>query len=254
MSQQDHWYSQGAPPLDQPIPEPPRTNVLGIVGLVMGVVSLCACSGMLSPVALVVSLFALFRPQRGWAIAGVIVSALGCCCFLPIGLPVLLVATGVVSLSAMTIWIGTTLGLSPQQKTVLHSFVIGALLSAHYGATQTLPASLDELDLDPVILRDGWGHPFEYELDDKGGFILRTIGSDGVAGTGDDFELQGVARGGRIEIVAPATPRAPAGGSGTGSTGGPGGNGHGSTAPSDQSEPDAAPAETEPGGSGAGAR
>lgn len=206
MSQQGHWYSEGAPPLDQPI-EAPRTNTLGIVGFVLGIVGLCGCGGLVSPIGLVVSVIALFRQPRGWAIAGTILSALGCCCMLPIGLPVLLMATGIVSVSAFVLWIAATFATNPGARTALFAFVIGGMLIAYHQQNGSLPPTLDDLDLDPRILRDGWDRPFIYELDDKGGFVIRTIGADGVEGTADDFELEGVNRGGSIEIRDRRGPR-----------------------------------------------
>jgi molecular chaperone DnaK len=67
----------------EPTPAPPPTNGLGIAGFVCSLVGLCA-GGLLSPVGLILSLVALGREPRGFAIAGVILGALGSCGFLPL--------------------------------------------------------------------------------------------------------------------------------------------------------------------------
>ncbi|MBX3354460.1 MAG: type II secretion system protein GspG [Phycisphaeraceae bacterium] len=214
MSQQGHWYSEGAPPTDSPLP-PPRVNGLGIAGFVVGLIGLCGCLGLLSPIGLILSLFALTRAPRGWAIAGTVVSAIGCCCLLPMGLPLVLVATGVVSVSAFAIWIVNTFGLGPEGKTALFASIVAAMISIYYAQNGVLPPTLDDLDLAPEILRDGWGQPFVYEITDQGGFVLRTLGADGKEGTADDFELEGVLQGGSLQIQPrprrlPVVPTAPA--------------------------------------------
>jgi len=242
MSQQGHWYSEGAPPLDQPVPPPTGANGWGIAGFVVGLVGLCGCGGLLSPIGLLLSVFGLFRAPRGWAVAGAIVSALGCCCLLPVGVPVVLVMTGAISVSALVIWVGTTFQLAPPAKTALHATVISTMIAAHYGASQTVPQELDELDLEAPVLVDGWGKPFDYKVTDRGGFILRSAGGDGTLDTGDDFDMEGIPNGGALQIVT--APRGPRAGGGTAPTPAPTGAPNADDGPADGAKP-AAPADAD---------
>jgi len=200
MTGQAHWYNEGAPPVEQPVAPAPRANAWGIAGFVVGLVSLCGCSGLLSPIALLLSVVGLFRPPRGWAVAGTIVSVIGCCLF-PAGLSGLLLVSGVISVSAFVLWIERNLGFGPEAKTGIRAAAIMAMLSFHVARHGDLPTSLDDLDLEPTILTDGWGQPFVYSVDDQADrFTLTTPGKDGAQGTGDDLEFGGTVRNGQLQI------------------------------------------------------
>lgn len=210
--------------MEQPVVPGPRANVLGIAGFVVGLVSICGCLGLLSPIALILSVFGLFRPPRGWAVAGTIVSILGLCLF-PVGLSSVLVGTGVVGLSALVLWLERTLSLGPDWQTGFRAVVIIAMLHMYVGRHGDLPASLDDLQLDSAMLVDGWGQPFVYAVDAQtDSFTLTTAGKDGAPGTGDDLEFRGEVRNGQLQMddkprrggggttipAAPTTPTAPA--------------------------------------------
>jgi len=88
-------------------PMPPGTNepqnVLGIVGLILSLVSLLLTCGILSPIALIVSTIGMFQKPRGTAVAGLVLSLVGCLFFV-----------GLVGL----FWLGTELVPSPDGKNI----------------------------------------------------------------------------------------------------------------------------------------
>lgn len=205
MSEQGHWYTEGAPPVDQLIEEPPRSNWLGLTGFIVSIVGLCASGGLLSPVGLVLSVIGLFKRPKGFAIAGTIVSLLGFCC-LPVSIPTILIASGASSSSKVGMWAERTFSLDPDGKTFVRIAVLSTEIPIYAARNNgSIPSSLDQLNVEPEGLKDGWGNPFKYELDDKGGFLLWSAGRDGSEGTADDIELIGVNRGGSIQVV-PNTP------------------------------------------------
>jgi len=60
-----------------PVPQP-DTNVLGLVGFIVSIVSLMFTCGLLSPIGLILSLIGTFKAPRGLAIAGTVLGVLGC--------------------------------------------------------------------------------------------------------------------------------------------------------------------------------
>jgi len=201
MSGQAPW-GYDAPP-EPPAAQPTGVNGLGIAGFVIGIVGFCVLGGLLAPLGLLLSIIGLFKQPRGWAVAGTVVNLGTLCCCVPLTLPIILVAVGVVSLSAMTLWITDTFAgsLGARGVTGLHIGAIFVALSMYFAEHQKVPDSLDAMGLDPRMLTDGWGRPFQYQVtDDPEGFRLWTVGRDGVEGTGDDLEFQGVVRGGGLSF------------------------------------------------------
>ncbi|MBX2851534.1 MAG: hypothetical protein KTR15_07305 [Phycisphaeraceae bacterium] len=72
--------------------QPPPTNALGIAGFVVSLSGMIVCLGLTCPLGLVLSLIALAKSPRGYAIAGSIVGALGSV----LGVLTALVFTGVI--------------------------------------------------------------------------------------------------------------------------------------------------------------
>ncbi|MEM9109031.1 MAG: DUF4190 domain-containing protein, partial [Planctomycetota bacterium] len=57
--------------------QPPPTNALGIAGFVVSLSGMIVCLGLISPIGLVLSLIALAKSPRGYAVAGSIIGLLG---------------------------------------------------------------------------------------------------------------------------------------------------------------------------------
>src|SRR4051794_20572043 len=74
---QPNPYGQPYQPYPYNPPTPAPTNGLGIAGFVVSLVGLILTGGILCPIGLLLSLFALFRRPRGFAIAGFIIGIIG---------------------------------------------------------------------------------------------------------------------------------------------------------------------------------
>ena len=165
---------------------PKQTNGLGLAGFIIALVGLCS-GGVLSPIGLILALVALKDRPKGLAIAGVVIGALGSCgilvslIFLPFLLASLLVALGATGLALA---IGGNQLMAQAEMTALHDR-IGEYQQSH----GTPPLLLTDLDPAPDqrLLTDPWGNPYEYVAAPDGTFTLRSLGEDGVTGTGDDI-------------------------------------------------------------------
>jgi len=139
------------------------SNPLGIVGFVLSL--LC----ITSPLGLLISLIALFKNPKGFAIAGVMLGMIG---------------TAIIGIAAWIFMVFGTLILSMIQ--------IGADLDEmqvdienYVAANQELPASLDDIGWTGT---DPWDNEYVYTLDaETQVWSLRIIGPDGIAETDDDL-------------------------------------------------------------------
>lgn len=168
----------------------PESNGLGLAGFVCSLVGLCS-GGLLSPVGLILSLVALGRQPRGFAIAGVVLGLLGSCgiilsiVFLPLFLLGVLASAGVAG--------GVIAMLGPQLEAQFDMAMVSQAVAEYRDRTGALPLRLDEVDIrDSDMLTDPWGNTYVYELsDDAMTFTLRSMGPDGQDGTADDVEMEG---------------------------------------------------------------
>lgn len=157
------------------------TNGLGIAGFICSLVGLLTC-GILSPVGLLLSLAAMFRPPRGFAIAGVMLGILGS----------LWVAT-------ITVVVSLTIGLAAAAQVVLGAGDVTALFDIaviqravrqHHQETGALPRTLDELSLEEGALTDSWGARYTYTIGPGGrSYTIESPGRDGQMGTADDIRF-----------------------------------------------------------------
>ena len=92
--------NQSLPAPSQPPSQPPvviqtaPSNGLGVAGFVTSLVSLLFLCGFLSPVSLLMSVIALFKKPRGFAIAGTIISSIQVLLILLIGVGPILAVIG----------------------------------------------------------------------------------------------------------------------------------------------------------------
>lgn len=170
------------------------TNPLGVAGFVISIVGLCV-GGLLSPVGLVLSLIALGKQPRGFAIAGTIIGALGSCGIIIalVAIPVILAL--VLAMAGMT---AAALGIAafagPQAEAQIEMFVLTTNIEERIQQSAgTLPATLDEAasTLSEAQKTDPWKHPYVYEVTQEGkAFRLYSMGPDGLAATPDDVQYK----------------------------------------------------------------
>ena len=154
-------------PEPQPIPALRQSNVLGIVGFVL---SFC-----LSPIGLILSVVALAKQPRGFAIAGTIIGLLGS-----------LVWAGLIFVFVM---------FGPAFVSIFEDTSDYAQISRAIDAYKTqnagaLPPDLAALNLSANVIEDHDGNPYAYSADPSTGeWTITFIGWDGVHDSGDEVDL-----------------------------------------------------------------
>lgn len=186
-----------------------ETNPMGLAGFIVSLVGFLSC-GLLSPIGLIMSLVGLGRQPKGFAIAGVVLGALGSCgiivglLFFPIFLFSLLAAVGIAG--------GAAALFGPRVESAIEMGIISGALEQYYDQHGAWPASLSEPDVrvhvpDGALMTDPWGNPYVYRLGADGqSYELFSMGPDGVADTADDLDEDGDPR--QIPS-APSTPAPP---------------------------------------------
>lgn len=161
---------------------PAPTNSLGVAGFVVSLTGLIATCGVLSPIGMLLSFFALFRKPRGFALAGLVLGIAGSFWILLVTL-VGLVAAG-----------GAAVGIHAANQHMEYARdyeAISASVEQYKSQAGFVPASLLELsNVTDDQLKDQWGNYYNYTVGADGqSFTLKSDGADGVAGTDDDFDL-----------------------------------------------------------------
>lgn len=157
---------------------PRPSNGLGIAGFVVSLVGLLATCGVLCPLGLLLSLFALFRRPRGLAIAGTVIGLVG------------------------SVWVvGALLFVTTARMTAVEraeyvraadvtraAFAQGnQLIEIHRAEQGRLPDGVAGNKL-LLELTDGWGGSIRYDIqDDDKTYLLRSAGPDGTFDTADDL-------------------------------------------------------------------
>jgi hypothetical protein len=172
---------------DAYVPTKP-TNGLGIAGFVVSLVGLLGTGGLLCPIGLIMSLIALGRQPKGFAIAGVVIGLLGTCGGLIVALAF---GAAVLALLGITAAVAFAALNDPQRMELTIDMAnIDQAIKRIQGTSKYPPASLTELHLDAETLRDPWGNAYVYVLrDKKPGYDVLSSGKDGVAGTPDDVAM-----------------------------------------------------------------
>ena len=151
------------------LPPQPSSNPLAIAGFVL---AFC-----ISPLGLILSLFAAFRAPRGFAIGGIVVGALGTVVWIIIGLGAMVAAP----------FIAKGIELSSDYTSINSS--ISGYASQNNGA---LPDDLSAAGVTGDIAQDPFGHPYGYEKKSDGsGWELILVGPDNQPGTSDDQRITG---------------------------------------------------------------
>jgi hypothetical protein len=162
-----------------------QSNTLGLAGFICSLVGLFT-GGLLSPVGLVISLVALGKQPRGFAVAGLILGLIGTC-----GGIILVLFFGAMILALLGI-IVLAVALSETEKIEITSDMvkIAAAVQHYKDQNHYLPAGLELLTLQESTLRDPWGEKYRYvQKDPKEDFDIVSSGEDKAFDTKDDVKL-----------------------------------------------------------------
>jgi hypothetical protein len=161
-----------------PPPMAPESNGLGLAGFITSLVGLVVTGGLLCPIGLILSLIALSRRPRGFAIAGTVLGAVGSCGSCLVALFVIpLVAGGLLFAAFALVASGGVSGLN----TLDHMMQVDRAITQYVHVHHTLPESLSDLNLPADLLEDGWGTPLQYSVTRDGAhehWTLQSAGSD----------------------------------------------------------------------------
>lgn len=170
---QPNPYGQPYQPYPYTPPTPQPSNGLGIAGFVVSLVGIVT-GGILSPIGLLLSLIALFRPPRGFAIAGLIIGLIGSLVLL-----VWLFFFGMMGFACFHIGKIAANTAAPMARA---EEIINRYSFAHH---RDLPEDPEGNTLITGI-NDGWGHPLHYHKVAPNSYELRSAGPDGIYDNGDD--------------------------------------------------------------------
>jgi len=169
----------------QPHPNHSESNGLGLAGFIVSLVGLVSC-GLIAPVGLILSLVALGKRPKGFAIAGVIIGLLGSIwfflAFFVFGLAAIMALVGLGMIAAIAV-AAASIGENAMN--------IYGDIEAYYDANGAAPMTLADIGTyTPAELEDNWGSPIRYQVSADGQEIwLRSDGKDKLPGTSDDFEF-----------------------------------------------------------------
>ncbi|MFI4862408.1 MAG: hypothetical protein ACIAXF_17215 [Phycisphaerales bacterium JB063] len=145
-------------------PNTPPSNALGLTGFILSIVGMVLCLGVLCPVGALVSLVAVFRPSRGFAIAGLIIGVLG-------------------TLLWALLW---TLYFSlPSLVPDFDLYYAQTEIDDHYLMYGVLPSEADGQQMIDWY-DDEWGTVYRYHRVDDQGYEIISAGPDRQFATADD--------------------------------------------------------------------
>jgi hypothetical protein len=163
-------------------------NTLGLVGFIISLVGLVLTGGILCPIGLILSLVAIGRQPRGFAIAGVILGFLGTC-----GGVLAVLVFGAVILAALGIGAAAmfvAMAEPERMEITIDMAQIAERIEQERHRGDYLPASLTALNLPSETLVDPWGNNYEYTLtEEKPGYDIISYGPDGQIASLDDIHL-----------------------------------------------------------------
>jgi type II secretory pathway pseudopilin PulG len=168
---------QGYPQGQQIIIQSPPSNGLGTAGFIISLIGFVFTGGILCPLGLILSFFALFKPPRGLAIAGFIIGLIGTAIDL-----IAFLFFGAVILSCLGLGMSVA---AMETKTQAALSDADQRVQQYYLDNRTLPSDLDGNALIDS-LRDGYGHRLRYYQDPPSSYQIHSAGPDGRFGTADD--------------------------------------------------------------------
>ncbi len=164
-----HFDPQRGAGFDDFSDERKGSNVLGIVGFILSLLCVTA------PLGLLISLIALFKQPRGFAIAGAIIGIL------------FSAVMGVAAWSVVKI-VPFATGMSYLARISVDHEIIKRQAEQFNAESGAWPAALTAMNLPPNTSVDPWGKPYQYVLKDEL-WTITTAGPDGEFGNEDDFTI-----------------------------------------------------------------
>lgn len=161
------------------VSRPSGSNGLGIAGFIVSLLGPCTC-GVLSPIGLVLSSMALFRPPRGFAIAGTVLGVLG----------TVLLSVAVVGLFQFSNVTGIGVLQFPTfAQTSPQMIEATEVIDDYYSQQNALP---DEAEGQRLLSgrTDVWGAALRYRRLDANQYAIVSAGPDGQFDTDDDLSLR----------------------------------------------------------------
>jgi hypothetical protein len=167
----------------QPEHQNSESNGLGLAGFIVSLLGFVGTCGLLSPIGLIMSLIALRKQPKGFAIAGVVLGALGVLWFF-----LAIFFFGAVILAMLGLGLMAAVLMATTQIGE-NAFTLYGDIEAYYEANGNAPTALTVMGTyTPDQLTDNWGVPIRYEVSADGQEIwLRSDGEDMTQGTGDDM-------------------------------------------------------------------
>lgn len=167
----------------------PPSNGLGVAGFVCSLLGIVGTCGLLCPIGLILSLFALRKQPRGLAIAGAIIGFIGSL-WIILGLLIFGVMFFAVLLSVFGLAAAGIALTAPNIETYATMIQIRQEVSAYHETMDALPDSLVSITtLKPDLQQDAWGNAFVYEIVDSDSYRLKSMGADGLLGSDDDIVM-----------------------------------------------------------------
>ena len=159
--------------------QPPPANPLGIAGFVVSLSGMIVCLGLVCPIGLLLSLVALSKPPRGFAIAGTIIGLFGSI----MGALTILIISGAISSGFL---LSSFFGQTMTEMTIdIASYDIDNHFSNH---NDTLP---DEPTGNALIAGhiDEWNNNLKYQPTQGSttDYAITSAGPDGIFGSNDDI-------------------------------------------------------------------
>ena len=194
-------------PWAEPDAEPQKKQggqAAGITGFILSLLGPCTC-GITSLIGLIVSIFGLLKPPRGFAIAGTIIGGLGVVG--AVGF-FMLVSFG---FSQMGYAFGDLVKLGELQTQTVPKATTS--IEQHYQQNNALPGDAQGQALIAGI-NDPWGTHLRYQRINSTRYMLISAGPDGQLNTNDDAFVRNAAGGaiGELEFrynAAPSSGTAP---------------------------------------------
>jgi len=166
----------------------PQHNGLGVAGFLIAFVGLFIPTGIVSLLGLILSVAALGRPPRLFAVLGVLLGLLGVLIWgaailaLLFGIAVVGVVLAVLAVMAMIV---TETELTTVTADMLNIQAAIVEARAHHGGSE--PLAISKLGLPAAAMLDPWGRPYRLEACSSGFVDVVSDGPDGESGTSDDL-------------------------------------------------------------------
>jgi hypothetical protein len=161
-----------------------ETNGLGVAGFILSLLGLFT-AGTLSLIGVILSLVALGRQPRGFAIAGIVIGLLGLCGWF---VAIVLLGVGAAILAVL----GISMLADAEKFEISKDMLTMAVAVKRYEKeSRYLPADLSVLDLPLAVRTDPWGQAYRYHFDDSlpAKFDIVSTGEDTRLGTPDDVRF-----------------------------------------------------------------